>query len=149
MPPSATISVPSRNEESELARKSAVLAISSGRPKRFIGTWDTIACRVCSRTSGGSPRRPKIGVVTGPGLMALTRMLRPTSSAESVGANGKHIAPELLGRVVERLLVTSGNDDFRALVEELLCRGEPDAAVAAGDDGHFAFQLVHTGILLL
>jgi hypothetical protein len=38
MPPSATISLPSRKEESELARNSAVFAISSGVPKRFMGT---------------------------------------------------------------------------------------------------------------
>ena len=38
IPPSATISVPSKNEESELARNKTVFAISSGNPKRFIGT---------------------------------------------------------------------------------------------------------------
>src|SRR5258706_3697635 len=92
MPPSATISEPSRNDESELARNSAVFAISSGRPKRLIRISETMACRVCSRASGGIPRRPKIGVATGPGLMALTRMLRPTSSADSVRASDRSAA---------------------------------------------------------
>src|SRR5436853_2583706 len=78
MPPSATISVPSRNEESELARKSAVLAISSGRPNRFIGICSLRFLAVSSSSAGVRPSRLRIGVLMGPGLRALTRMPRPT-----------------------------------------------------------------------
>src|SRR5260370_40879986 len=39
IPPSTTNDVPVMNDDSSLARKSAALAISSGRPKRPIGMW--------------------------------------------------------------------------------------------------------------
>jgi hypothetical protein len=38
------------------------------------------------------PMRPKMGVATGPGLTALTRMPRPISSADSVRANERTAA---------------------------------------------------------
>src|SRR5207247_7478322 len=75
IPPSATSSAPTKNVDSSEARNTAAWAISCGSAKRLMGTCCTMLDTRASRASEVNPMigRLKIGVVTGPGLITLTR----------------------------------------------------------------------------
>ena len=76
MPPSTRNVVAVMKDESSLARKATAAAISSGAPKRPIGTWTS---RRCARSASLAKRSRSSGVFTGPGHSALTR--RPARTA--------------------------------------------------------------------
>src|ERR671921_473815 len=70
-------------------RNETAFATSSGLPIRSIGTADTMLVLSCSICSSLCARPLKPGVSIGPGLMALTRILRCFSSTVQVRANDR------------------------------------------------------------
>src|SRR5215213_682123 len=74
------------------ARNVAAFAISSGLPIRPRGTADKRPVLNCSFCSSVSSRPSKIGVSIGPGLMALTRILRCFRSTVQVRAKERTAA---------------------------------------------------------
>jgi hypothetical protein len=49
----------------------------------------------------------------------------------------RHVAADLLDRRIQPLLVTTGDRNSRALFDEALRRGEPNAARSTSDEGAF------------
>ena len=74
------------------ARKRTALAISSDVPQRFMGTMPVIFSLSWAAASLSGNILPKIGVSMGPGVTALTRISRGSSSAASVRANDRTAA---------------------------------------------------------
>src|SRR5207244_7137013 len=91
IPPSATSSAPTKNVDSSEARNTAAWAISCGSAKRLMWNYCTMLDTRASRASEVNPMigRLKIGVITGPGLITLTRIPRSTRSAEMVRAKDR------------------------------------------------------------
>src|SRR5271155_6021768 len=92
IPPSTARSTPVMKLLSEQAKKRAVDAISSDRPKRARGTMLAIATRIPFTWSSGNPIFPMMGVSIGPGLRQLTRILRSFRSVVQVRANERTAA---------------------------------------------------------
>src|SRR5262249_41174048 len=85
-------SVPVRKLLSSDARNKAAFATSSGLPSRPIGIMVSRPERACSTCSFVSPTLFQNGVLIGPGLTALTRILRSLSSTAQVRANDRTAA---------------------------------------------------------
>src|SRR5271156_4239430 len=87
-PPSTGSSAPVVKVASN-ARKRTALAISSDVPQRFIGIIPAIFSLIWAASSLPVNTLPMIGVSMGPGVTALTRISRGSSSAASVRANDR------------------------------------------------------------
>src|ERR1700720_2158248 len=85
-------SVPVTKVLSSEARKTAALAISSGVPKRPIGTLLTILANICWPAGPDCASRSYAGVLIGPGLSAFTRIFRSFKSIVQVRANDRTAA---------------------------------------------------------
>src|SRR6266704_313398 len=91
-PPSTNSSIPVIKLLSSEARNSTALATSSGAPMRPIGVSSNICTLNCSASSFVCPTLFPSGVSIMPGLMALTRILRPFKSSVQVRAKDRTAA---------------------------------------------------------
>jgi hypothetical protein len=92
-PPFTANSSPVMIDEVSLqARINTARAISSGAARRPRGTIALKLRRTSGTISGGKPCLLYTGVSVGPGLIALTRTLRPTSSAAQARGIGHTVA---------------------------------------------------------
>ena len=87
IPPSMLYSLPVMNHASSEAKKLTSLAMASGVPIVFKGMRSCIALAMPSKASAGKPAFPKMGVLTGPGLTALTLIFLGASSVAAVLVN--------------------------------------------------------------